>query len=132
MGVVRVDTLMYQARLTHASFPHQSHDLAMPSLRLCQGLVYGVKLLLPPHERRESPGGGRLQAPVQTTGAQQLKHLDGLDQPLHRHGPQGGDLHQALHQVQGSRRQADRTGGRHLFHTRRQMGGLPDGGIVHV
>ena len=104
----------------------------MTGLRLRHRLVYGVKLLLPPHEGRESPGGRRLQAPAEVTGAHQVKDLDGLDQPLHRHRPQGGDLHQALHQTEGRRRQPDAAGGGQLLHARSQVGGLPHGRVIHV
>ena len=106
LGAVGVDELVDQARLAHARLPHQRHHLAMPGLRLCQGLVQGLQLLLPPHKAREPPRGRRLQAPAQRTGPHQLKHLHGLGQPLDRHRPQGVDLHQALHQPQGGGRQA--------------------------
>ena len=50
LGAVGVDTLVHQARLAHARFPHQGHHLAMPGLRLCQGLVQRLQLVLPPHK----------------------------------------------------------------------------------
>ena len=79
---------MHQARLAHARLPHQGDHLAMPDLRLGQGLVQRLQLVLPPHKGCESPRGGGLQAPAQRTGAHQLKHLDRLFQALHRHRPQ--------------------------------------------
>ena len=66
------------------------------------------------------------------TGAHQLKDLDGLVQPLHRHRPQGSDLHQALDQPQGGSGQPDTPRHGHLLHARRQVGGLPDRRVVHM
>jgi hypothetical protein len=123
---------MHQAGLAHTRFSHQGHDLTMARLRPCQGLVERLQLLLPSHKGRQAPRSRRLQGPPHRTGAHEIKHLDGLDPPLHWHRSQGTDLHQALHQPQGSGRQARAAGGGQLFHTRRQMRRLPHGGIVHV
>jgi hypothetical protein len=46
LGAVRVHTLVHQARLAHARFPHQGDDLAVARLRPCQGLVECLQLLL--------------------------------------------------------------------------------------
>jgi hypothetical protein len=61
------------------------------------------------------------------TRTHQLKHLDRLGQPLHRHQPQGGDLDQALDQPQRCGGQPDGPRRRRLFHARRQDRGLADG-----
>ena len=71
----------------------------MAHLRPCQGLLERLQLRLPPHKGCQAPRGRGLQAPAHSTGAHQLKHLDGLLQALHRHWPQGSDLHQALSQT---------------------------------
>ena len=39
LGAVGVDTLVHQAGLAHARFPHQRDHLAVARLRPCQGLV---------------------------------------------------------------------------------------------
>ena len=39
LGAVGVDTLIHQARLAHARFPHQGDHLAVARLRLRQGLM---------------------------------------------------------------------------------------------
>ena len=61
-----------------------------------------------------------------------LKDLDGLLEALHWHWPQGVDLHQPFDQSEGRGSQPDAAWGSELFHPRRQVGGLTDGGIVHM
>ena len=81
-------------------------SLAVPGLRLCQRLVQGVEFMLPPDEARQPPCCCSLEAPLQRTGPDQLKHLDGLRQPLDRKWPQGLDLDQPFGQSEGGRCQS--------------------------
>ena len=102
LGLRCVETFIDEAGLPHPRFSHQGDHLAMTRVRPCQSLVERLQFLLSPYKGREAPRSRGLQAPTQTTDAHQLKDLDGLLQSLHRHRPQRGDLHQPLHQPQGS------------------------------
>jgi len=99
LRAVGVDHLVDQAGLPHARLSYQGDHLALPGLRLGQGMVHRRQLVLPSHKGCQAPRGGGLQAPAQRTGTHQLKHRDRLRQALHRHRPQRGHLHQALHQL---------------------------------
>src|SRR3972149_4507075 len=118
---------------TPASPPaEEGHDRAVTGVRLGEGLAEGLQLRLPPHEAGEAPGGGGLEAGAGGGGPEELEDLHGVGQALDRDGPQGGDLNEALRKPEGLARQADAPGGRELFHPSRQVGGLADGGVVHV
>ena len=130
--MVRVDELVDQARLPHAGLPDHGDYLAMPRPGLLQRLLQGRQLLLPSHEAGEPTRRCGLQTPADRTGPDQLKDLHGLWQPPDGKPPQGVDLHESLDQPEGRRRQPDTPRGRELLHTRGQMRGLADGGIVHV
>ena len=84
---VRVDHLIHQSRLADARLPHQGDHLALPGLRLGQGLVQRRQLVLPPHKGGESSRRSGLQAPAQMTGAHQLKHSTGSSRPFTGTGP---------------------------------------------
>ena len=99
---------------------------------LLQRLLQGRQLLLPSHEAGEPTRRCGLQTPADRTGPDQLKDLHGLWQPPDGKPPQGVDLHESLDQPEGRRRQPDTPRGRELLHTRGQMRGLADGGIVHM
>ena len=132
MGMVRPGEFIEQAGLAHASLPHPGDHLPLPSPGTCQGLAQVLHLGIAPHKACQAPRHGRLQPRAHRPGPQQLIDLDGLRQPLHRHRPQGRDLDVALDQAQrvGGQQSRARTG--ELLHARRQMRGLPDGGVVHV
>ena len=132
LGGMGMHKLIGQARLAHARFTHQRRHLAMPSLRLRQRLVQGVELVLPPHKARQPPGGGGLQAPPQRRDPDQLTRLHWRRQALDRHGPQGIDPHQALHQAPGGGGEQDGPRGGKLFHARRQVRVLAHRRVVHV
>ena len=130
--MVRVDELVDQARLPHAGLPDHGDYLAMTRPGLLQRLLQGRQLLLPSHEAGEPTRRCGLQTPADRTGPDQLKDLHGLWQPPDGKPPQGVDLDESLDQPEGRRRQPDTPRGRELLHTRGQMRGLADGGIVHV
>ena len=124
--------LIGQARLAHASLAYQRHHLAVPGLRLRQRLVQGLQFVLPPDKARQPPGGGSLQAPPQCGDPYQLKRLHWRRQALDRHGPQGLDAHQALHQPPGGCGEQDGPRRGQLFHARRQVRVLAYRRVVHV
>jgi hypothetical protein len=97
LGAVRVDDLVDQARLAHAGLTEERHHLPLPSARPFQCLGQRRQLRLPTHKAGESTGDGGLQAPPDRTRPHQRKDLDGLVQPLDRHGTQGVHLDQAFH-----------------------------------
>ena len=133
LGVVGVDELIDQARLAHPGLADQRHHLAVPRPGLLPGpAVSAASSCCRPTKRREAPRRRCLQAPPDGTGPDQLKDLDGLGQPLDRHRPQGGDLHQALHQPQRRGRQQNGARRGQLFHARRQMRRLAHRRVVHV
>ena len=133
LRAVGVDTLIDQAGLAHPRFPHQGDHLAMAGLRLLPGPGAAPPAPCCRPTKGVSPrAAAACKRRRSALAPDQLEHLDGLRQPLHRHRPQGGDLHQALHQPQGGGGQADAARGGQLFHARRQMRGLPDGRVVHV
>jgi hypothetical protein len=101
-----------------------------PGLLLC--LLERQQLLLPSHEAGEPPCCTGLQTPPDRTGPDQLKDLDGLRQPLDRKLPQSIDLDQPFGESEGRGRQPNTAWGGELFHTRRQVGGLAHGGVVHM
>ena len=127
-----MDKLIDQAGFAHARLPHQCHDLALTGPSLGQRPLHDVQLGLPPHEGREPARRRGLEAVPQRTRPHQVKDLHRLREPLDGDRPQGSDPDQALHQAQGRYGQADRPRGCELFHARRQVGGLPNGGVVHV
>ena len=132
LRAVGVHDLIHQPGLANPRFPDEGDHLAVPRPGLLQGLGQGIEFMLTAHKARQPPCGGHLQASAQGTGAEQFVGLHGLCQPLDRHGPQGLHLHQALHQTQRGGGQQDGARRRELFHARRQVHRLPDGGIVHV
>ena len=117
-GAVRVHTLIHQARLPYARFPHQGHHLAVPCLGLCQGLMEHGQLVVSPHEGSEAARHCRLQALPERAGPHQLEDLYRLRQALDRERSEGGDLDEPLHQPQRLDRQPDAPGRSQLFHAR--------------
>ena len=127
-----MDELVDQARLPHTRLTNDGHRLAMARPSLRERLLQGRQLLLASHEARQPARRTGLQAPADRTDPDQLKDLHRVRQPLDWKPPQGVDLDQTLGQSEGRRRQPDTAWGGELFHTRRQVGGLPHGRIVHV
>ena len=132
LGAVRVDHFVHQARLAHAGLAEERHHLPVPGARPLQRLVQRRQLRLPAHKAGEPAGDCGLQAPADGAGPDQLEDLHGLVHPLDRHGSQGVDLDQALHQPQGGGGQQNAAGCGELLHARRQDRGQADGGVVHV
>jgi hypothetical protein len=130
--VVGVHELVDQARLPHARLAHERYDLAVSRPSLLQGLLQGQQLLLPAHKAGEPACRAGLQTPTDGTRSNQLKDFNRLCQSLDRKPPQGVDLHQPFGKSEGGSGQPDTTWGGQLLHARRQVGGLADGGIVHM
>jgi hypothetical protein len=96
LGTVGVAKLIEQPRLPHAGLAHQRHHLTVPGLRLCQGLLQGLQLGLPPHKAGEATSRGRLQARPHHAGARHLVDFHWVAQAPDGHGPQRLDPHKAL------------------------------------
>src|SRR6185295_19422573 len=62
----------------------------------------------------------------------QLVDLHRVLQPLYRRGTEGPDGDALSRKSPGARGDQDPAGFRHLLHARREMGGLPDSGVIHV
>ena len=78
---------MHQTGLAHTRFSHQGDHLALPGLRLGQGLMQRRQLVLPPHKGGEPPRGGDLQAPAQMTGTRSSNTSTGSSRPFTGTGP---------------------------------------------
>src|SRR5437773_4691886 len=102
----------------------------MPRPGRLQRLLQGRQLLLPSHKAGEPTRRRGLQTPADRTGPDQLKDLYELWKPPDGKPPQGVDLDESLDQPEGRRRQPDTPRCRELLHTRGQMRGLANGGIV--
>ena len=113
-----MDHLVHQARLAHAGLADERHHLSVPGASPLQRLVQRCQLRLPAHKAGEAAGHGRLQAPADGVGPDELKDLHGLVHPLDRHGSQGGDLHQAFHQPQRGGGEENAPRGGKLLHAR--------------
>jgi hypothetical protein len=127
-----MDEFVDQARLPHTRLPDYGHNLTMTSPGLLQRLLQSSELLLPSYEAGEPARRAGLQAPADRTGPHQFKDLHGFCQPLDRKPPQGGDVDESLGQSEGGRGQAATARGGEVLHARRQVGGLPNGRVVHV
>ena len=127
-----MDNLIDQARLAHASFTNQRHHLAVSRLSPGQYLPDGVVFRVASYEAGQAADYRCLQAAAYGTGADEFKDLHRVGQAFDGHWSQGRDAHQALHQAQRGRAQADAAGGGELLHARRQVGGLAHGGVVHM
>ena len=132
LRAMRVHHLVYQPGLPNTGLAHQRHHLAVPSLRLYQGLLQGFQLMLPPHEAGEAAGRSCLQPRPHHTGAHHLVDLHRVTQAPDWHDSQRLDLHKALDQPQYRRRDQDRARHGHLLHAGRQVRCLPHRRVVHV
>jgi hypothetical protein len=104
----------------------------MPGPGSLQRLLQGQQLLLPSHEAGEPPCRTGLQAAADGTGSNQLKDFHRFGQSPDRKLPQGIDLDQPFGESERSGSQPNTTWRGELFHTRRQMRGLADSGIIHM
>ena len=129
---MRVRELPDQPRLAHARLAHDRDDLAVALARSPQRLPQQLDLRVATDEARQSSGGGGVQPAAHGARACQLEDLDRRREPLHRHRPARGHLHEALGERQRLRRQQDRAGLGHLLHARGQVRGLTDRRVVHV
>src|SRR5262249_19187876 len=87
LRVERLETLVYKTRLHNPPPPDHGHDLAMPRPRSFQGLAHAVESGLPSHKARQTTGYRGLETSMESTGSEQLVHLEGLAQALDRHWP---------------------------------------------
>ena len=132
LGLRGVETLIDETGLPDAGLPDHRHHLPVPCHRTLQGLPQGCQLWATAHKACQATRHARLQAATQGTRADQFEDVNRRVEPFHRHWPHGGDAHQTFHQVQGGGGQQDTPRCRQLFHARRQMRGLANGGVVHV
>ena len=100
--------------------------------RLIQGTVELLDFGVPAHETGEPAGGGGLESRSRGADPDELVDLDGGGQPLHRHWPQGRDVHETLGERKSVGGQEARSGIGQLLHPRREMGGLAHRGVVHA
>src|SRR5262245_60129209 len=127
-----MNELAHQARLAHARFADECHDLAAT---VDGKLLYTTELLqleLASDKPRETTGGSDLKPSSRGGGTRQFMDLYRLSKPLHRHGTKGLHGNVAFHQTQGGRRCEHRTGLCHLLQTCREVRGLAHNGVVHV
>ena len=82
-------------------------------------------------EWAETPPDGRLQPRSHRTGAGRLIDFDRLRDAPDGHRAERLDLDKSFHQAKGVTGEANGPGGRKLLHARREMGRLPDRGVVH-
>jgi len=129
---MRVGELPVKTRLAHAGLADDGHDLPLPGARPLLGLAELLQLVPAPHEAREAPGRGGMEARADGLGADDLVELDGRLEALDGAGAQRLHLHVALGETQRVRRDENGAGHGHLFHAGGQMGRLADSRVVHV
>ena len=132
LRVVRVDELIHQAGLPYPGLTDHRHYLPVSGPRTLQGLHQHREFGVAADKAREPAGRGRLQAPPDAAGADQLKDIERRCQALDRHGSQRRDLDIPLSQTQHRLGQQDRAWHGHLLHAGRQVGGLAHRRVVHL
>src|SRR5437762_11343958 len=128
---MRVGTFVGYARLADTGFPSGRRHL--PVAVRCE-LVHAAALLelgFASDEWGETPPDGRLQPRSHRTGAGRLIDFDRLREAPDGHRSERLDLDKSFHQAKGVTGEANSPGGRKLLHARREMGRLPDRGVVH-
>ena len=132
LGPRGAEELVKKAGLPHPGFPHDGHELPVACTGQRVRLAQRLDLRLAPHEARERPRGEGLEAWSAGTRPHQLKDLQRLSQPPDRCRAERFDLDHLLGEPEGLRRQEDAPRRGQLFHTGRQMRGLPDGRVIHM
>ena len=129
---VGVGHLVQEAGFANARFAHDGHDLAVAAP--CP-LERGAELLhlgIAPNEVAQASKRGGLKSCSHLAGSEHVVDLDGSIEALHRHGPEGLDLHEVLGQAEGFSGDPDGARGGELLHAGRQVGGLAYGRVVHT
>ncbi len=124
--------LVEEPRLAHAGLADHRDDLAMTRLRLLQRPRQLIHFGIAADEAGEPAGRRRLEPRAHRSGPHELEDLDGRFQAPDRNRPDGSDLYVPLGETERRRGEQRRTGLGHLLHPRGEMGGLPDGRVIHV
>jgi hypothetical protein len=128
----RTSDFPHQSRLADARLADERRELAMPLLGAKQGGDDRLVLLPAPHEARQAPRGGGVEAETRGRHAGELEDLDGLGHAPDGHVSERVGLEKALGETNGAGRAQRGPGLGELFQPRRQIGGLPDRRVVHV
>ena len=122
---------------------YSSRDFPMPGSPLtatscpcpptcsCQGFAKGLQLDMAPDETGEPLGHCHSEPRPHRCGANQFEDLHRFCESFDGDGPHSVDLHQPLHQMEGSRRQQDAARSGELFHAGRQVHCLPHRRVIH-
>ena len=127
---MRVGELVDEARLAHPRLTDDRRHLATTGAGELLGAAKVLQLGVPPDKSGQAATGGRLQARPRRACSRHLVDLDGVGEPLHRHGAERLHGNVTFHQLQGPRRQENGAWARQLLHARREMRGLADGRVV--
>src|SRR5262249_37096923 len=121
-----------QARLAHASFGNQRHDLALAATGELLCLAELFQLTLAAHEAGKPPTGDSLEPSPHGADACHLVHFQWFDEPFD--GYRAKRLHgdKAVYQFQrrGGHQNAARAS--ELLHARGKMRRSSDGSVVHA
>jgi hypothetical protein len=129
---VGVGELPEQARLADAGLADDGHELAPAAAGALEGVAELVQLRVTTDVARETAGGRGLQPRANGGGSDELVDLERHGEPLDHHGAEWRDLHVPLGEAQGIGGEQDRAGDGQLLHPRGEVGGLPNGGVIHV
>lgn len=121
-----------EARLAHARLPHQGDDLTMPVAGSAESISHLLQLDAPADEAGEPPWRHGLETGTGGGGTDELEDIHGRLESLDRHWAERLDLDEALGQLQRRGGESRAPGRRELFHARRQMRCLANGGVVHA
>ncbi len=127
-----VSELPVEPGLADAGLAHDGHHLPVPGPRALERLAELLQLALAADEAGEAAGGRGLEARAHRGGPGQLVDLERRREPLDGQRAQRLDLHVPLGERQRLRREQDRPRHGHLLHAGGHVGGLADGGVVHV
>ena len=132
LGPRRVQEFPQEPGLADAGLGENRHDLAVSLAGQRDRRLEVAELARAAHERGQPAGRRRLEPRPHRIGADHLEHLEGRHEPLHRPLAERRHLHVALDEPEGRGRDEDGAGSGHLLHARRDVGRLPDGGVVHA
>ena len=129
---VGVGQLVEEAGLAHARLAHDGHDLAVTAPRPVECRAELLHLGIAPDEAAQAAKGGGLKPCSHLARSDHLEDLDGGIEAMDRHGAERLDLHEVLGEAEGLAGDPDGARGRELLHAGGQVGGLPDGRVVHA
>ena len=127
-----VEKLVRETGLAHPGLADHRHHLPVSGPSLLQGLHQSRELGIAADKAGEPAGRGRLQAPPNATGANQLKDLHRRVEPFNGHWPERGGPDVAFRQPERLGRDQDGARLGHLFHAGGEMRRLPHGGVIHM